>query len=109
MRVRGLSRRFTTGAAAVLLAASLFLPPPAECRQLRRAVVPDTVLLHADLVELVRLDSTIRLDIRYATARNFMGRPMYAQARAFLQRGAAEALVRDQTSALEEVCTHLVM
>ena len=46
------------------------------------------------LVEIVRLDSTIRLDIRYATANNFMGRPMYAQARAFLQRPAAEALLR---------------
>jgi D-alanyl-D-alanine dipeptidase len=46
------------------------------------------------LVELVTLDSTIRLDIRYATGNNFMGRPMYRQARAFLQRSAAEALVR---------------
>jgi len=47
-----------------------------------------------DLVELVRLDSTIRLDIRYATADNFMKRPMYAEARAFLQRPAAMALLR---------------
>jgi len=47
-----------------------------------------------DLVELVRLDPSIRLDIRYATADNFVGRPMYSQARAFLQRPAAEALVR---------------
>ena len=46
------------------------------------------------LVEIAQLDSTIRLDIRYATANNFMGRPMYAQARAFLQRPAAEALLR---------------
>jgi D-alanyl-D-alanine dipeptidase len=46
-----------------------------------------------DLVELVKLDSTIRLDIRYATSNNFMKRPMYTQARAFLQRPAAEALV----------------
>jgi D-alanyl-D-alanine dipeptidase len=47
-----------------------------------------------DLLEIVRLDSTIRLDVRYATSRNFMKRPMYAEARAFLQRPAAEALVR---------------
>jgi D-alanyl-D-alanine dipeptidase len=47
-----------------------------------------------DLVEIIALDSTIRLDIRYATSNNFMGRPMYSQARAFLQRPAAEALVR---------------
>ncbi len=47
-----------------------------------------------DLVELVNLDRTIKLDIRYATANNFLGRPVYTEARAFLQRPAAEALVR---------------
>ena len=47
-----------------------------------------------DLVELVRLDRGLRLDIRYATANNFAGRPVYSQARAFLQRPAAEAVVR---------------
>ena len=47
-----------------------------------------------DLVELVKLDSTVKRDIRYATSNNFMKRRMYAQARAFLQRSAAEALVR---------------
>lgn len=48
----------------------------------------------ADLVELVKLDATIRLDVRYATANNFVRRPVYSEARAFLQRPAAEALVR---------------
>jgi D-alanyl-D-alanine dipeptidase len=47
-----------------------------------------------DLVELVKLDPTIKLDIRYATKNNFLGRPVYKQARAFLQRPAAEALIR---------------
>src|SRR3989442_12015295 len=47
-----------------------------------------------DLVELVTLDPTIRLDIRYATANDFLGTPVYTQARAFLQRPAAEALLR---------------
>ena len=47
-----------------------------------------------DLVELIKLDPTIKLDIRYATANNFLGRPVYTEARAFLQRPAAEALVR---------------
>ncbi|MCS7042209.1 MAG: M15 family metallopeptidase [Bryobacteraceae bacterium] len=47
-----------------------------------------------DLVEITALDPTIRLDIRYATPRNFLGRPVYSEARAFLQRPAAEALVR---------------
>ena len=47
-----------------------------------------------DLVELVKLDRTIKLDIRYATSNNFLGRPVYQQARAFLQRPAGEALSR---------------
>ena len=47
-----------------------------------------------DLVELRRLDPSLHLDIRYATPNNFTGRKQYAEARAFLQRPAAEALVR---------------
>lgn len=47
-----------------------------------------------ELVELVKLDKTIHLDVRYATANNFLGRPVYTEARAFLQRPAAQALVR---------------
>ncbi len=52
----------------------------------------------ADLVELIKLDPTIKLDIRYATKNNFLGRAVYRQARAFLQRPAAEALVRAHRS-----------
>ncbi|MEO8619620.1 MAG: M15 family metallopeptidase [bacterium] len=48
----------------------------------------------ADLVELVKLDPTIKLDIRYATTNNLFGVPFYTEARAFLQRPAAQALVR---------------
>ena len=47
-----------------------------------------------ELVELVTLDSGFRLDIRYARADNFLGTPVYSEARAFLQRPVAEALVR---------------
>ena len=47
-----------------------------------------------DLVELTKVDPTIKLDIRYATKNNFLGRHVYKQPRAFLQRPAAEALVR---------------
>ena len=47
-----------------------------------------------DLIEPITLDSGIRLDIRYATSNNFLGTPVYTQARALLQRPAAEALVR---------------
>jgi len=46
------------------------------------------------LVELVKLSKSIKLDIRYATDNNFVGRQVYPEARAFLQRPAAEAVVR---------------
>lgn len=58
--------------------------PPAE----------DGVFKKANLVELVKLDKRIHLDIRYATRNNFLSAPVYTQARAFMQRPAAEALVR---------------
>ncbi len=48
----------------------------------------------SDLVELVTLDDTIKLDVRYATANNFLSTPFYTRARAYLQRPAAEALAR---------------
>lgn len=48
----------------------------------------------ANLIELVKLDDTIRLDIRYATADNFTGRVVYPEARAFLQQPAADAVVK---------------
>jgi D-alanyl-D-alanine dipeptidase len=47
-----------------------------------------------ELVELAPLDPSIGLDIRYATTNDFLGTPVYSQARAFLQRPAAEALLR---------------
>ncbi len=48
----------------------------------------------ADLVDLANLDSTLRFDIRYASSANFLHTRIYPAARAFLQRPAAEALVR---------------
>ena len=41
-----------------------------------------------DLVELIKLDTSVHLDIRYATSNNLVHRPVYTQARAFLQRPA---------------------
>jgi len=73
---------------AELLPIALAARPPAEAGEFRPA----------DLVELTTLDPTIRLDIRYATTRNFLGTPLYSQARAFMQRPAAEALVRVERS-----------
>ena len=40
----------------------------------------------ADLVELNELDKTIKLDILYARADNFVGRAVYTEARAFMVR-----------------------
>ncbi|MGE3804082.1 MAG: serine hydrolase, partial [Gemmataceae bacterium] len=38
-----------------------------------------------DMVELNKLDDTIKLDIRYASDNNFLGGPVYPEARAFMQ------------------------
>lgn len=51
-----------------------------------------------DLVELIKLDTSIHLDIRYATDNNLVGRPVYKEAKAFLQKPAAEALVKANAS-----------
>ena len=58
--------------------------PPEESKSLRSP----------DLVDLTTLDPNIKLDIRYATPNNFLGAPVYEEAKAFLQRPAAEALAR---------------
>jgi len=44
----------------------------------------------------VKLDPTIKLDIRYATPNNFLGSVFYAEGRAFLQRPAALAVAQAQ-------------
>lgn len=51
------------------------------------------------LVELVKLDPSIKLDMRYATTNNFTGRVLYSEARAFLTAAAAQALVRASAAA----------
>ena len=67
-----------------LRAIALAAKPPAEPAGLRAP----------DLVELRSLDTSIHYDIRYATSNNFMGAPFYTSAHAFMQRPAAEAVVR---------------
>jgi D-alanyl-D-alanine dipeptidase len=47
-----------------------------------------------DLIEIASIDPTITLEIRYATANNFLGSVFYPEPRAFMQRPAAEALAR---------------
>lgn len=71
--------------------------PVDELRPLALAANPPEesgAFLSPDLVEVDSLDQTIHLDVRYATDDNFMGAAFYAEPRAFLQRPAAEALVR---------------
>jgi D-alanyl-D-alanine dipeptidase len=70
--------------------------PIEELRREALAATPpeESERLKLDLVELVTLDPTIRLDIRYATTNNFLSTKIYDEARAFMQRPAAEALVR---------------
>ncbi|OYY70151.1 MAG: hypothetical protein B7Y00_08545 [Sphingomonadales bacterium 17-56-6] len=51
------------------------------------------------LLELIKLDPTIRLDMRYATTNNFTGRVLYDEARAFLATPAALAVVRASKAA----------
>ncbi|HET9372868.1 MAG TPA: M15 family metallopeptidase [Vicinamibacterales bacterium] len=74
------------------LAAQTLTGPPKDPKATRKA----------DLVDLVKLDPTIKLDIRYATTNNFLGKIVYPEARAILQRPAAEAVV----AAHRELATH---
>jgi len=67
-----------------LLQEALAASPPTETAEFRSP----------DLVELTPLDPAIKLDIRYATTNNFLGTVFYSEPRAFLQRPAAESLVR---------------
>jgi CubicO group peptidase (beta-lactamase class C family)/D-alanyl-D-alanine dipeptidase len=81
------------------------LRPVAELRPIAMAAEPPKEageFRAPDLVDLTTLDGTIRLDIRYASANNFLGTPLYTTARAFLQRPAAEALVRAHRALGEE-------
>ena len=75
----------------LLLLCVLWVASPRVFAQADIAATPSR---EPDLVELIGLDPTIRLDIRYADSNNFMGRPMYSLPKAFLQRPAAEALAR---------------
>lgn len=76
--------RFAFSFVLVLCFSACAEHPPREARQFRKP----------DLVELIKVDPTLRLDVRYATANNFLGIPVYPEARAFLQRPAAEAVKR---------------
>ncbi len=81
-------------------APSFRIAPVRPVAELRREALAATPPIEkgdfrpTDLVELVRVVPALKLEIRYATSDNFLGTPVYEQARAFLQRPAAEALAR---------------
>jgi len=77
------------------------LKPAEELRQIALAAQPPAEtgdFLQPNLVELSSLDRTIQYDLRYASTNNFMSTVFYHQAKAFLQRPAAEALARAHQS-----------
>jgi zinc D-Ala-D-Ala dipeptidase len=94
-----LSRRdVAIGLAVLPLAACQPAPRPAPGP--RENIAPPLAAADpAALVELVKLDPGIRLDIRYATPNNFTGIQLYDEARAFLVSVAAQALMRAQAAA----------
>ncbi|MEK7727438.1 MAG: M15 family metallopeptidase, partial [candidate division KSB1 bacterium] len=73
------------------------LKPMDELRQLALASQPPEEhgeFYQTDLTELQALDRSIKYDVRYASTNNFMSAVFYDQQKAFMQRPAAEALVR---------------
>jgi D-alanyl-D-alanine dipeptidase len=69
---------------AELIAEDRNVTPPAESGSFRKP----------ELVELASLDTTIHYEIRYATTNDFLGSVFYSSAHAFMQRPAAQALLR---------------
>lgn len=67
-----------------LLQSAIAAKPPAEPGE----------FFASQLVEVTQLEASIKLDVRYATTNNFMSNKFYSQPRVFLQRPAAEAVVR---------------
>src|SRR5438270_3286127 len=88
--------RLAAVALALVCAPALRTAPPINT--VETAIAPDAV---ADtlLTDVRTLDSTIVVDLRYATANNFTGAPLpgYLANRAFLRREAAAALARVQS------------
>ena len=83
MRQEAKLRHFLAVLFLVVSAASAQTGPPKEENK-----------REAHLIELITLDKTIKLDIRYATENNFTGKKVYPGARAFLQKPAAKRVVK---------------
>ena len=79
-------------------AAAIPAPLPVVSRDtvVQREVAPPVVTYDYDTtqwLELTDLDATIQLDIRYATANNFVGEVLYDCGRCFLRPAVARAVV----------------
>jgi zinc D-Ala-D-Ala dipeptidase len=97
--MRKWDRRTIVGGLALLPLAACGDPPdPAPRTQPKRSKLLDP----RALVELVSLNPTIKLDLRYATSNNFTGQVLYQQARAFMVGAAAIALLRAHKAAQAE-------
>lgn len=86
--------RFLFLALAATLAAQAPTRPLETLIAEARAATPPAFPKGRLAPDLVELDPSIRLDIRYATRDNFLHAPVYGGARAFLQRPVAEALLK---------------
>lgn len=71
------------------------LRPLVELFELAREASPPVEpgpFRESDLVLLSEIDPRIRMDLRYASTSNFLGTRIYSEARALMQRPAADAL-----------------
>jgi zinc D-Ala-D-Ala dipeptidase len=94
---RGINRRtVVAGFAALPLAACN--PAPPKTINMPKAI-PGSTESPNGLLELVKLDPGIQLDIRYATKNNVTGMQLYDQPRAFMVAAAAQALLRAHAAA----------
>ncbi len=91
MRWRAVSEAAAAAAASLLVAACA-----------APGIVRDPARATPLLLELRAVEPTIRIDLRYAGHRNFLGEPVYGAPRAFLRREAAEALARVQRRLRDE-------
>lgn len=100
--ILGLGRRELALALAILPLTSFMPLRPDKDIAFRPAPnggIPSPLDDPFQLVELVSLDSNIKLDLRYATSDNFTGRKLYDEPRAFLATAAAQALMRAHEAA----------
>lgn len=70
--------------------ASIYISSIAKISKQSTSAESDTL----QWTELISLDSTIRLDLRYATRNNFVGEQLYTCPRCFLRPAVAKALLK---------------